>query len=144
MLDQYEETIYEKFVHLQLCAGLKHMHSYDPPYAHNDVKSGNVLVTHRKGQPPVAILMDFGSARPARRQIRSRSEALQLQVLFLISKLLIIYYVSCSIKLLKSFTDSLKYLHDEVLVFICIILPYNPLKKKKRYIQAFLCLIKYY
>lgn len=58
------------------------MHSFDPPYAHNDVKSGNVLVTYRKGQPPVAILMDFGSARPARRQIRSRSEALQLQVLF--------------------------------------------------------------
>uniref|UniRef100_M0ZXY4 Serine/threonine protein kinase n=1 Tax=Solanum tuberosum TaxID=4113 RepID=M0ZXY4_SOLTU len=64
----------------QLCAGLKHMHSLDPPYAHNDVKPGNVLLTHRKGQPPLAILMDFGSARPARRQIRFRSEALQLQV----------------------------------------------------------------
>ncbi|KAL1541738.1 non-specific serine/threonine protein kinase [Salvia divinorum] len=63
----------------QLCAGLKHMHSFDPPHAHNDVKPGNVLVTHRKGKPPVAILMDFGSARPARKQIRSRSEALQLQ-----------------------------------------------------------------
>ncbi|KAG6412336.1 hypothetical protein SASPL_125013 [Salvia splendens] len=67
-----------KILH-QLCAGLKHMHSFDPPYAHNDVKPGNVLVTRRKGQPPVAILMDFGSARPARKQIRSRSEALQLQ-----------------------------------------------------------------
>lgn len=63
----------------QLCAGLKHMHNLDPPYAHNDVKPGNVLLTHRKGQPPLAILMDFGSARPARKQIRSRSEALQLQ-----------------------------------------------------------------
>ncbi|MED6122427.1 hypothetical protein PIB30_039631 [Stylosanthes scabra] len=63
----------------QLCAGLKHMHGLDPPYAHNDVKPGNVLITHRKGQPPIAILMDFGSARPARKQIRSRSEALQLQ-----------------------------------------------------------------
>ncbi|KAJ4841025.1 hypothetical protein Tsubulata_044441 [Turnera subulata] len=63
----------------QLCAGLKHMHSLDPPYAHNDVKPGNVLLTHRKGQPPLAILMDFGSARPARKQIRSRQEALQLQ-----------------------------------------------------------------
>ncbi|KAK0586813.1 hypothetical protein LWI29_012722 [Acer saccharum] len=63
----------------QLCAGLKHMHSLEPPYAHNDVKPGNILITHRKGQPPVAIMMDFGSARPARRQIRSRSEALQLQ-----------------------------------------------------------------
>ncbi|KAL8492461.1 hypothetical protein ACS0TY_023876 [Phlomoides rotata] len=63
----------------QLCAGLKHMHSFDPPYAHNDVKPGNVLVTYRKGKSPVATLMDFGSARPARKQIRSRSEALQLQ-----------------------------------------------------------------
>ncbi|XP_074278079.1 uncharacterized protein LOC141601682 [Silene latifolia] len=63
----------------QLCAGLKHMHNFDPPHAHNDVKPGNVLITHRKGQVPVAILMDFGSARPARRQIRSRTEALQLQ-----------------------------------------------------------------
>lgn len=64
----------------QLCAGLKHMHSFEPAYAHNDIKPGNVLITHRKGQPPLAILMDFGSARPARKQIHSRSEALQLQV----------------------------------------------------------------
>ncbi|XP_022987926.1 serine/threonine-protein kinase 16-like [Cucurbita maxima] len=63
----------------QLCAGLKHMHNFDPPYAHNDIKPGNVLITYRKGQPPLAILMDFGSARPARRHISSRSEALQLQ-----------------------------------------------------------------
>ncbi|MQM07971.1 hypothetical protein Taro_040817 [Colocasia esculenta] len=63
----------------RLCAGLKHMHSFDPPYAHNDVKPGNVLITHRKGQSPIAILMDFGSARPARKEIQSRSEALQLQ-----------------------------------------------------------------
>ncbi|KAF7838576.1 serine/threonine-protein kinase 16 [Senna tora] len=63
----------------QLAAGLKHMHSLDPPHAHNDVKPGNVVITNRKGQPPLAILMDFGSARPARRQIRTRSEALQLQ-----------------------------------------------------------------
>ncbi|MBA0821253.1 hypothetical protein Goarm_018122 [Gossypium armourianum] len=63
----------------QLCAGLKHMHGLVPPYAHNDVKPGNVLLTRRKGQAPIAILMDFGSARPARKQIRSRSEALQLQ-----------------------------------------------------------------
>ncbi|KAJ4713285.1 Serine/threonine protein kinase [Melia azedarach] len=63
----------------QLCAGLKHMHSLEPPYAHNDVKPGNILITHRKGQAPLAILMDFGSARPARKQICSRAEALQLQ-----------------------------------------------------------------
>ncbi|XP_062193978.1 uncharacterized protein LOC133897313 isoform X1 [Phragmites australis] len=63
----------------QLCEGLKHMHNFDPPYAHNDVKPGNVLITRCKGQTPVATLMDFGSARPARKEIRSRSEALQLQ-----------------------------------------------------------------
>ncbi|KAK9008815.1 hypothetical protein V6N11_080293 [Hibiscus sabdariffa] len=62
-----------------LCAGLKHMHNLEPPYAHNDVKPGNILLSHRKGIWPRAILMDFGSARPARKQIRSRSEALQLQ-----------------------------------------------------------------
>jgi serine/threonine kinase 16 len=48
------------------------MHSYDPSYAHNDVKLGNVLITRCKGQAPVAILMDFGSARPARKEICSR------------------------------------------------------------------------
>ena len=81
----------------QLCAGLKHMHSFDPPYAHNDVKPGNVLITHRKGQAPVAILMDFGSARPARRQIRSRTEALQLQVLasFLFKRFNPLVFLSC-------------------------------------------------
>lgn len=57
------------------------MHNLDPPYAHNDVKPGNVLLTRKKDQPPLAVLMDFGSACLARRQIRSRSEALQLQVL---------------------------------------------------------------
>ncbi|KAI4303747.1 hypothetical protein MLD38_039343 [Melastoma candidum] len=63
----------------QICAGLKHMHDLYPPYAHNDVKPGNILLTNRKGRYPLAILMDFGSARPSRREIRSRTEALQLQ-----------------------------------------------------------------
>ncbi|XLU57476.1 hypothetical protein S245_052124, partial [Arachis hypogaea] len=63
----------------QLCSGLKHMHGLGTPYAHNDVKPGNVLITHRKGQLPLAILMDFGSARPSRKHISSRSEVLQLQ-----------------------------------------------------------------
>ncbi|KAH9297159.1 hypothetical protein KI387_028841 [Taxus chinensis] len=63
----------------QLCAGLKHMHSFDPSYAHNDVKPGNVLIKWRKGQPPLAILMDFGSAAPAKREVRSRSDAVKVQ-----------------------------------------------------------------
>lgn len=63
----------------QLCAGLKHMHNFDPPYAHNDVKPGNVLITWRKSQPPLAVLMDFGSAAPAKREVRSRSDALKVQ-----------------------------------------------------------------
>lgn len=63
----------------QLCAGLKYMHSLDPPYAHNAIKPGNVLLTNKKGQSPLAILMDFESARPARKEIQSQSEALKLQ-----------------------------------------------------------------
>lgn len=64
----------------QLCAGLQHMHNFDPPYAHNDVKPGNVLLTSRKDKPPLAVLMDFGSTTPAIRRINSRSEALRMQV----------------------------------------------------------------
>lgn len=56
------------------------MHSGDTPYAHNDVKPGNILLTKRKDRPPEAVIMDFGSASPARRPIQSRSEALALQV----------------------------------------------------------------
>ncbi|XP_020103727.1 serine/threonine-protein kinase 16-like [Ananas comosus] len=77
--NEFLSTINILQIFRQICAGLKHMHSFDPPYAHNDVKPENVLITHRKGQPPLAILMDFESARPARKAIRSRSEALQLQ-----------------------------------------------------------------
>lgn len=78
------ESSYCEETGMQLCAGLKHMHNFDPPYAHNDVEPGNVLLSHRKGQPPLVILMDFGSAPPARKQIRSRSEALRLQVFTII------------------------------------------------------------
>ncbi|XP_058115003.1 uncharacterized protein LOC131257999 isoform X1 [Magnolia sinica] len=76
---EFFSTINVLQIFRQLCAGLKHMHSFDPPYAHNDVKPGNVLITHRKGQHPLAILMDFGSAGPAKKSVHSRSEALQLQ-----------------------------------------------------------------
>eukprot|EP00249_Psilotum_nudum_P013388 c24303_g1_i2 orf=259-891(-) len=63
----------------QICAGLKAMHTCDPPYAHNDLKPGNILLSNRRNQPPMAVIMDFGSATPARKHVRSRSEALGLQ-----------------------------------------------------------------
>lgn len=63
----------------QICAGLKHMHTHDPPYAHNDMKPGNVLLSLPRNQPPVAVIMDFGSTRPARKQVRSRKEAMVIQ-----------------------------------------------------------------
>jgi serine/threonine kinase 16 len=43
--------------------------------AHYDLKPGNVLLSDSN----TPVLMDFGSVRPARQQISSRREALQLQ-----------------------------------------------------------------
>ncbi|KAH7278331.1 hypothetical protein KP509_38G036300 [Ceratopteris richardii] len=63
----------------QICAGLKYMHSLDPPYAHNDLKPANILLPNKKDDNPVVMIMDFGSATPARRCIRSRAEALAVQ-----------------------------------------------------------------
>lgn len=103
---------------LQLCAGLEHMHSLDPPYAHNDVKPGNVLLTHRKGQPPLAILMDFGSARPARKQIRSRTEALQLQVLVFFSAFVFPVSISFSLSAYVMWSTCLKVHHAFLLYLI--------------------------
>ncbi|MCD9637985.1 hypothetical protein HAX54_021591 [Datura stramonium] len=34
--------------HYWLCAGLKHMHNFDPPMHANDVNPGNVLLTHKR------------------------------------------------------------------------------------------------
>ncbi|CAM6085546.1 unnamed protein product [Calypogeia fissa] len=76
---QFFPTITVLHIFRQIAAGLKHMHSADTPYAHNDLKPGNVLLTKRKDRPPEAVIMDFGSATPARRPIQSRSEALALQ-----------------------------------------------------------------
>ncbi|XP_052168185.1 uncharacterized protein LOC127784830 [Oryza glaberrima] len=76
---EYFPTISILQIFRQLCAGLKHMHSFDPPYSHNGVKPDNVLITQRKDQPHLAILMDFESARPARIAIRSQADAMQLQ-----------------------------------------------------------------
>ncbi|KAG0567466.1 hypothetical protein M758_7G141500 [Ceratodon purpureus] len=75
----YFPTITVLHIFQQICAGLKHMHSHDPPYAHNDLKPGNVLLTLPKNQPPVAVIMDFGSAGPARRELQNRKEAMAVQ-----------------------------------------------------------------
>jgi serine/threonine kinase 16 len=59
-----------------ICIGLLHFHSHTPePMAHYDLKPGNVLLSESN----TPVLMDFGSVRPARQQIKSRREALQLQ-----------------------------------------------------------------
>jgi hypothetical protein len=72
------------------------MHSFDPPYAHNAVKPDNVLITQRKELPHIAILMDFESAGPARRAIRSEAEALLLQVpLYLKMQKISVVHVDC-------------------------------------------------
>lgn len=99
------------------------MHSFDPPYAHNDVKPGNVLITHRKGQPPLAILMDFGSARPARKEIHSRSEALRLQAwpLSIYSAIAFFFqHFLYSDQLLA--TSSLQHVHVFVFLDVCFLL----------------------
>ncbi|KJE97963.1 NAK protein kinase [Capsaspora owczarzaki ATCC 30864] len=91
-----------------ICLGVKALHQYTPPmrnnrmpYAHRDLKPGNVLLAdHAESGAPFArsasasvpagmadtpldrltpILMDFGSMAPARVKITSRLEALQLQ-----------------------------------------------------------------
>jgi len=72
-------TITVLYIFKQICAGLKHMHTHDPPYAHYDMKPGNVLLSLPRNKPPVAVIMDFGSANPARKQIHSRKEAMVVQ-----------------------------------------------------------------
>lgn len=62
----------------QICAGLGAMHNFNPRYAHNDVKPGNVLISST-GSGFHVVLMDFGSVTLSRRQIRTRQEALELQ-----------------------------------------------------------------
>ncbi|GAQ83678.1 serine/threonine protein kinase [Klebsormidium nitens] len=62
----------------QICGGLLVMHSSDPPFAHNDIKPGNVLLERRSGNIK-AVIMDYGSVSPARRKVSTRKEALVLQ-----------------------------------------------------------------
>lgn len=68
-----EEDILHMF--LGTCKGLEEMHRHDPPWAHRDIKPGNVLLSS-EGAP---VLMDFGSVERARIEITSRPVALSVQ-----------------------------------------------------------------
>ena len=58
-----------------VCRGVLSFHEHEPPLAHNDIKPSNVLLNDDASP----LLMDFGSTRPARRALHSRSDALALQ-----------------------------------------------------------------
>jgi len=68
----------------QIATALAYLHAHPRfgPLAHRDVKPGNVLIEtgrmeHRGGLK--AVLMDFGSCRPARVSVRDRAGALRVQ-----------------------------------------------------------------
>eukprot|EP00227_Mantoniella_beaufortii_P006969 CAMPEP_0197614500 /NCGR_PEP_ID=MMETSP1326-20131121/59556_1 /TAXON_ID=1155430 /ORGANISM="Genus nov. species nov., Strain RCC2288" /LENGTH=370 /DNA_ID=CAMNT_0043183373 /DNA_START=424 /DNA_END=1537 /DNA_ORIENTATION=- len=66
----------------QLCVALECMHGHrGGPIAHRDVKPGNVLLESSMEVEGGmrAVLMDFGSARPARVAVRGRRDALLAQ-----------------------------------------------------------------
>lgn len=65
----------------QICEAIAQFHHSDPPIAHRDIKPGNVMISTSLDDYTVTkpILMDFGSARDARIQIKSRKEALCVQ-----------------------------------------------------------------
>jgi len=58
-----------------ICKAVREFHMHEPPFAHYDLKPGNVLLSD-DGHP---VLLDFGSVNIARHNIKSRQEALQLQ-----------------------------------------------------------------
>eukprot|EP00941_MAST-03F_sp_MAST-3F-sp1_P004280 g4280.t1 len=62
---------------VQVCSGLSELHRQDPCWAHHDIKPANILFSPRDGSSP--LLMDFGSASPARITVDSRAKALSLQ-----------------------------------------------------------------
>ncbi|XP_059179306.1 serine/threonine-protein kinase 16-like [Physella acuta] len=68
-----EETIWKLM--LGICQGIKAMHDHNPPYAHRDIKPDNVM-TQEDGTP---VVMDLGSAAPARLFIKTARDASSLQ-----------------------------------------------------------------
>ncbi|MES1919482.1 hypothetical protein MHBO_001307 [Bonamia ostreae] len=67
-----EKTIFTIFG--KICEGIRTLHDSEPPLAHRDIKLGNVLVDSVYNP----FIMDFGSVSEARRQIRSREDAVEL------------------------------------------------------------------
>ncbi|XP_076460485.1 serine/threonine-protein kinase 16-like [Babylonia areolata] len=62
-------------IFLGVCKGVSAMHNHDPPYAHRDLKPGNVMLSE-DGTP---VVMDLGSAARARVHVGSLREATALQ-----------------------------------------------------------------
>eukprot|EP00516_Mucochytrium_quahogii_P007647 CAMPEP_0203752512 /NCGR_PEP_ID=MMETSP0098-20131031/6429_1 /ASSEMBLY_ACC=CAM_ASM_000208 /TAXON_ID=96639 /ORGANISM=" , Strain NY0313808BC1" /LENGTH=351 /DNA_ID=CAMNT_0050642713 /DNA_START=661 /DNA_END=1717 /DNA_ORIENTATION=+ len=69
-----ERVILDMF--LQICTGLQRLHSLDPPLAHRDIKAHNILIRDSDNAP---VLMDFGSAAPARVDLTKRRNRQELQ-----------------------------------------------------------------
>ena len=67
----------------QVCLALVYLHEHETlgPSAHRDVKPGNVLLESSMEQTGGvrAVLMDFGSTRPARISVNDRAGALRVQ-----------------------------------------------------------------
>lgn len=61
-----------------ICEGLLVFHQNDPPIAHRDVSPGNVLLKEENGKQR-AVLMDFGSAAPARVSTEVFASCMKLQ-----------------------------------------------------------------
>eukprot|EP00003_Mantamonas_plastica_P029471 TRINITY_DN6986_c0_g1_i3.p1 TRINITY_DN6986_c0_g1~~TRINITY_DN6986_c0_g1_i3.p1 ORF type:complete len:236 (-),score=64.13 TRINITY_DN6986_c0_g1_i3:72-779(-) len=60
---------------LDICEGLGEFHFHDPPLAHRDIKPGNVMVDDNDN----CILVDFGSVREAKVELKNRKDELLLQ-----------------------------------------------------------------
>lgn len=68
-----ESEIWRLF--LGVCKGVSAMHNHDPPYAHRDLKPGNVMLSE-DGTP---VVMDLGSATRGRVHVGNLREATALQ-----------------------------------------------------------------
>lgn len=72
--EHFSEDLIWKLM-LGICEGVKAMHDHKPPFAHRDLKPDNVM-TQEDGTP---VVMDLGSAAPARLEIKTAREASSLQ-----------------------------------------------------------------